>query len=493
MEKNNTPTPDPKKIPFIMAGVMLGLLIAALDGTIVSTVMPTVIRDLHGMEYYVWPFAVYLLASTIAIVVFGRCSDMFGRKTIFLAGIAIFITGSVLCGIAPGMIWFILFRGLQGIGGGILTSLAFIIVAELFPVWERGKYIGILVSAYGIASILGPALGGVITDTLGWRWVFYINIPLGAIAAFLVITEVPETAEIPKRREIDYAGIATFTGAMVPLFIAISCGGTVLAWTSPQVTGLLILSIVLLFLFIRAEQVAKNPLLPLYLFHNRTYTFTAIASFLVNALMYAGIIYLPLFMQDVVKTSAGGAGILVTPMVVSLIVASVLAGRIITATRRYKPAAVGGFVIVGVGILMLATLSPSSSMVFIVLATIFLGAGTGTLFPVLAIAAQNALPPRDLGIVTSSQQFFRNMGATLLTPVFGFVMFTGLGQQVDRSSLLLIPPETIAHAIQLVFISCILIVTVAILLMLMLEEIPLRHRGRPVPQGTAETECEPSE
>jgi len=488
MEKNKTLIPDSKKIPLIMAGVMLGLLIASLDGTIVSTVMPTIISDLHGMEYYVWPFAVYLLTSTIAIVVFGRCSDMFGRKTIFLTGIAIFLTGSVLCGIAPGMIWLILFRGLQGIGGGILTSLAFIIVAELFPVWERGKYIGILVSAYGIASIIGPVLGGMITDTLGWRWVFYINIPLGAIAAFLVIKEVPETAEIPERREIDYAGIATFTASMVPLFIAVSCGGTVLAWTSPQVIGLLILSVVLLFMFIRAERIAKNPLLPLHLFSSRTYTFTAVASFLVNALMYAGIIYLPLFMQDVAKTSASGAGMLVMPMVFSLIIASVLAGRIITAMRRYKPVAVGGFVIVGTGILMLATLSPSSSIAFIIVATILLGAGTGTLFPVLSIAAQNALPPRDLGIVTSSQQFFRNMGATLLTPVFGFVMYAGLGQQIDRSSLLNIPPETLAHGIQLVFVSCILIVAVAILLMLMLEEIPFRSRGRPVPEGTAEAE-----
>jgi len=483
METPN-PSPDPRKIPFVMAGVMLGLLIAALDGTIVSTIMPTVIRDLHGMEYYVWPFAVYLLTSTIATVVFGRCSDLYGRKRIFLFGIALFLAGSVLCGLAPGMTGFILFRGVQGIGGGILTALAFIIVAELFPPWERGRYIGILVSSFGIASIAGPLLGGTITDLLGWRWVFYINLPLGAIAWLLVSAELPETARIPENRQIDRAGIAAFVGAMVPLFIAVSCGGTLLAWTSPQVTGLFILSAVLLAVFIRIERDAQNPLLPLYLFRNRIYLSTAIASFLVNALFYAGIIYLPLFMQDVVKTSASGTGMLITPMVVSLIVASVACGRIIRTTRRYKPAAIGGFIVAGIAILMLSTLSSGTPALFIVAATVLLGWGVGTLYPVLAVAAQNAMPPEDLGIVTSSQQFFRNMGATLLTPVFGFVMYAGLGSQAGIA-LLLVPPEALAHAIQGVFISCIAIVVVAILLMIRLEEIPLRSRDRPVPVDSA--------
>jgi EmrB/QacA subfamily drug resistance transporter len=487
MEPVTQPTLDPKQIPLVMAGVMLGLLVAALDGTIVSTVMPTVIHDLQGMEYYVWPFAVYLLTATIATVVFGRCSDMYGRKTIFVAGIVVFVAGSVLCGISPGMIWLVVFRGLQGIGGGILTSLAFIIVAELFPVWERGKYIGILVSAFGIASIAGPLLGGIITDTIGWRWVFFINVPLGALAAFLVLAKVPETATVPERCAIDYAGIALFTAAMVPLFVAISCGGTLLAWNSPQVTGLLILSAVLIVLFVRTERSAAHPLLPLSLFANRVYTFTAAASFLANALMYAGIIYLPLYMQDVKQTNAGGAGILVTPMIVSLILASVVTGRIIAAIRKYKPVAVGGFAIVGTGVLMLATLSATSSLAFIVVATILVGAGTGILFPVLAIAAQNALPPQDLGIVTSSQQFFRNMGATILTPVFGFVMYLGLGTGTDKSNLLLLPPDTIAHGIQLVFVFCVVIAAAAILLMLMLEEIPLRSRARPDAPGTAGT------
>jgi EmrB/QacA subfamily drug resistance transporter len=484
MEDRNAPL-DEKKIPYVMAGLMLGLLVAALDGTIVSTIMPTVIRDLHGIEYYVWPFAVYLLTSTIATVVFGRCSDLYGRKRVFLFGIAIFLLGSVLCGLAPGMTGFILFRGLQGIGGGILTALAFIIVAELFPPWERGRYIGILVSAFGIASIAGPLLGGTITDLLGWRWVFYINLPIGAISWLLVSAELPETARIPESRQIDCAGIAAFIGAMVPLFIAVSCGGTLLAWTSPQVTGLFILSAVLLLVFVRVEQQAKNPLLPLYLFSNRIYLSTAIASFLVNALLYAGIIYLPLFMQDVAKTSASGTGMLITPMIVALIIASVACGRIIRTTRRYKPAAVGGFIVAGIAILMLCTLSPGTPVLFIVAATILLGWGVGTLYPVLAVAAQNALPPEDLGIVTSSQQFFRNMGATLLTPVFGFVMYAGLGGRAG-SGLLQVPPEILAHAIQLVFVSCIGIVAIAILLMVRLEEIPLRSRERPVPADSGE-------
>lgn len=473
---------DPKKIPVILGGIMLGLLIAALDGTIVSTVMPTIIHDMQGMEYYVWPFAVYLLTSTIAIVVFGKFSDLFGRKRIFLLGIAIFLVGSILCGIAPGMIWLILFRGIQGIGGGILTTLAFIIVAEMFPVQERGKYMGILASVFGIASIIGPVLGGFITDSLGWRWVFFINIPLGIIAAALILAELPETAVIPEKHDIDYAGIMTFAGGLVPLFIALSCGGTILGWTSPVLLGLLIISATMLVFFIHIEKHAKNPILPLYLFENSVFTFTAVASFLANALMFACIIYLPLYMQDVVKTSASSAGMIITPMILALIVAAVVAGRIVSSTRRYKPAAVFGFVIIGAGILMLATLTPASSMTFIITASILLGYGSGTLHPVLAIAAQNALPLKDLGIVTASQQFFRNMGATLLTPLFGFVMYAGLGQQVDRNALILLPAENLAHAIQLVFISCILIVVISIILMMMLDEIPLRSRDKSIEQ-----------
>jgi EmrB/QacA subfamily drug resistance transporter len=469
---------DPKKIPLVMGGIMLGLLIAALDGTIVSTVMPTIIHDLQGMEFYVWPFAMYLLTSTLAILVFGKFSDLYGRKRIFLFGIGVFLAGSILCGLAPGMVWLILFRGIQGIGGGILTTLAFIIVAEMFPVQERARYIGILASVFGIASIIGPILGGFITDTVGWRWVFYINIPLGIIAASLILAELPETAMMPEKREIDVLGIASFCSGMVPLFIALSCGGTILPWTSPVIAGLLILSALLLAIFIRTERHAQNPILPLYLFENSVYTSTAIAAFLSNALMFAGIIYLPLFMQDVLKTSAGTAGLIITPMVLALVVAAVVSGRVISSTRRYKPAAVAGFAILGAGILMLAFLTPVSSVSFIVIASILVGYGSGTLHPVLAIAAQNALPPRDLGVVSSSQQFFRNMGATLLTPLFGFVMYAGLGQQVDRKSLDLLPADVLAHAIQLVFISCIVIVAVSLVLMLLLEEIPLRSRQR---------------
>jgi EmrB/QacA subfamily drug resistance transporter len=485
MEETQPVSLDPKKIPLILGGIMLGLLIAALDGTIVSTVMPTIMHDLQGVEYYVWPFAIYLLTSTLAIIVFGKFSDMFGRKRIFLFGIAVFLAGSVLCGLAPGMVWLIIFRGIQGIGGGILTTLAFIIVADMFPVQERGKYMGILASVFGIASIIGPVLGGFITDSFGWRWVFYINVPLGVIAAFLILAELPETVTIPEKTAIDTRGIISFCGGMVPLFIALSCGGSMVPWTSPVIAGQLVLSAVLLLIFIRTEQHAENPILPLYLFGNSVYTYTAIAAFLANALMFAGIIYLPLFMQDVLKTSAGAAGLIITPMVLALVVAAVLAGRVISSTRRYKPTAIAGFVIIGAGILMLAGLSTSSSVTWIIAASILVGFGSGTLHPVLAIAAQNAFPPKDLAMVSSSQQFFRNMGATLLTPVFGFVMYAGLGQQVNRSSLELLPAGDLAHAIQLVFISCIVIVAVSLVLVLMLEEIPLRSRGREEPAEVA--------
>jgi EmrB/QacA subfamily drug resistance transporter len=477
MEQNPIPPIDPKKIPLVLGGIMLGLLLAALDGTIVSTVMPTIVGDLHGMEYYVWPFTVYMLCSTIAIVVFGKFSDLYGRRKIFLFGILIFLAGSVLCGLAPDMVLLTLFRGIQGIGGGILMTISFIIVAELFPIRERGKYMGFLVSVFGLASIIGPLLGGVITDIAGWRWVFYINLPVGFVAAWLVVTHLHETAVLPERKQIDYAGISSFVLSMVPLLLALSLGGTILPWTSPQVLGLLILAIAMLACFVRTQRVAKSPLLPLTLFKNPIYSITAAAAFLANALMFAGVIYLPLFMQGVRNVSAAESGMVITPMVLALVFAAIVTGRLISSTGKYRALSIAGFVITGAGIGMLALISPQTPVFQIILASALLGIGTGMMHPLLAIAAQNAFPPEDLGVVSSSQQFFRNMGATILTPIFGFIMYAGLGSTVDRNSLVQLPAADLAHAIGQVYLFCAGIVVICILLVLYLQEIPLRSRG----------------
>jgi MFS family permease len=376
------------------------------------------------------------------------------------------------------MVLLTLFRGIQGIGGGILMTISFIIVAELFPIRERGKYMGILASVFGIASIIGPLLGGFITDFAGWRWVFYLNLPVGLLAAYLVVTHLRETARLPERKHVDYAGIASFTLCMVPLILALSLGGTILPWTSPQVLGLLIIAVAMLVCFIRTQRVAKSPLLPLTLFKNPIYSITAVAAFLANALMFAGIIYLPLFMQGVRKTSAGESGMVITPMVLSLVFAAIVTGRLISSSGKYRILAVAGFVITGAGIGMLATLNPQTPLLLILLASVLLGFGTGMMHPLLAIAAQNAFPPEDLGVVSSSQQFFRNMGATVLTPVFGFVMYAGLGTVIDRTGLMLLPPGDLAHAVGQVFLFCAGIVLVCIILVFFLQEIPLRSRER---------------
>ncbi|MBP2132387.1 EmrB/QacA subfamily drug resistance transporter [Methanomicrobium sp. W14] len=477
MDGKNQTIKNSKQIMIIMAGVMLGLFLAALDGTIVSTVMPIIASDLNGMQYYTWPFAVYMLTSTVSVVIFGKCSDQFGRKGIFIFGIGVFIAGSVLCGISTGIIWLILARGLQGIGGGILTSLAFIIVAGLFPIYERGKYMGILASVFGVASVAGPVMGGFIAEALGWRWTFFINLPLGLAAALIIHSALPETTDAKSSHEVDCKGIACFTGGMVPLFIAVSCGGTVFDWTSVQVTGMLAISLILIALFIRIERRAANPIIPLHFFRKSVFTYTAAAAFTVSAIMSAGTIYLPLFMQDVQKIGAGASGLVITPMVLALVAASTAAGRLISSTRRYKPVAVGGFATVGAGALMLSTLNPASPLAFIVAASILLGLGIGTMYPALVIAAQTTVSVTDIGAVISLQQFFRNMGSTLLTPVFGFIMYEGLGPQPDKNSLSLLPPEIMSHAIQLVFISCILLAAAAMVLMLRLEDVPLKSKG----------------
>ena len=270
----------------IMGGIMLGLFLAALDGTIISTSMPTIARQLMGMEFYVWPFTVYMLASTISIVIFGKLSDHYGRKLIFLVGILIFLVGSVLSGFSPDMILLILFRGIQGIGGGILMTLSFIMVAEIFPIWQRGKYMGILASVFGISSIIGPVLGGFITESIGWPWTFFLNIPIGLLSFFMIWHWYPDIAPVALSRRIDYMGIIIFIAAMIPLFLGFSLAGTVYSWVSPEILGMLGVSLILFVLFIRVQMFAAEPIIAIRLFKNQVFSISMVAVFLANSLFF---------------------------------------------------------------------------------------------------------------------------------------------------------------------------------------------------------------
>ncbi len=429
-----------KGLAGIMISLMISLLLAALDSTIVGTAMPKIIGDLHGMERYSWPFTAYMLFSTIAIVMFGRLSDVYGRKPVFLFGILFFLLTSALCGLASSMLQLIIFRGLQGIGGGVLVSSVFIIVGELFPPRERGKYMGLVVSMFGLASVLGPAVGGLITDHLNWRWVFYVNLPLGAVACILVSVLLPRFSPVAPDEPLDYKGAFFLLAALFPLFLALTWADTEYAWVSAQILGLLSCSALMFALFFIAERSARQPVLPLSLFRDPIFRVSVAAMFLSSAVMFCGVIYIPLFLQTVLGGSATSSGMVTTPMMLGLTISAIVTGRVISWTGRYKMLGTGSFVIVAVSLALLARMTPSTTASQVLLYSALFGIGSGIVMPSFNIAVQNAFPLRDLAVVSSSMQFFRNIGATIGTSAFGYVMSVTMKDGLSGIELGGLPP-----------------------------------------------------
>ena len=500
----------------IMVSIMISLLLAALDSTIVGTAMPKIIGELHGMERYSWPFTAYMLFSTLAIVVFGRLSDLYGRKPVFLFGILFFLFSSALCGLSRSMLQLIIFRGLQGIGGGVLVSSSFIVVGELFPPRERGKYMGLLVSMFGLASVLGPAVGGLITDHLSWRWVFYVNLPLGAIACALAVLLLPRLRPVAVRKQVDYWGALFLLLALLPLFLALTWADTEYPWVSIQIIGLLALSVLMFALLFSAERKAVQPVLPLALFRNSIFTVSAVAMFLSSAVMFCGIVYIPLFVQGVLGASATNSGMVTTPMMLGLTFSAILTGRIISRTGRYKALALISFCIAGASLLLLSRMNATTAASHVLLYSALFGIGSGIVMPSFNIAVQNAFSLRELALVSSSMQFFRNMGATIGTSVFGYVMSATMKSGMASIDLSKVPPQiavvvinprtlsnrasiaearahlpggllpqfdglldqvrvVMAHSIHEIFFLGLIVIVVSLLVALRLKELPLRR------------------
>ncbi len=417
----------------ILGSVMLGLFLSAMDQTVVGTAMPRIIAELSGLKLYAWVFTSYMLCSTTFVPIIGKVGDTYGRKNLFLAGIAIFLAGSILSGTSRSMVQLIVFRGVQGIGGGFIFANAFAIIGDLYAPAERGRYAGIMSSVFGLASVIGPLIGGWITDNLTWRWVFYVNIPLG-IAAFAVLALVlPSGQRSGPAKPVDYLGAATLAGAVAPMLLAFSWAGTDYGWTSPQVVAPLVGAALMFAAFVLVEQRAADPIVPFSLFRNRVFAVCTAATFVSGAGMFAGSVYIPLFMQGVLKFSATNAGLVLTPMMISLVIASALGGQLISRTGRYKWMTVAGFCIATGGLFLLSLMDAGSSRYWGMGSMAVLGFGLGMSFPSLSLASQNAFPHALLGVSTSLNQFSRSVGGTIGVAIMGSLLTRRLHDELAAS------------------------------------------------------------
>ncbi|MEU5216381.1 MFS transporter [Streptomyces sp. NPDC020807] len=413
-----------------IGALLLGMLLAALDQTIVSTALPTIVSELGGMEHLSWVVTAYMLASTAATPLWGKLGDQYGRKKLFQAAIVLFLIGSALCGIAQNMPQLIAFRAVQGLGGGGLMVLSMAIVGDLVSPRERGKYQGLFGAVFGATSVLGPLLGGLFTEHLSWRWVFYINLPIGIVALF-VIAAVLHIPVRSTRHRIDYLGTFLIASVATCLVLVASLGGTTWDWGSPQIIGLAVLGAVLLVWFVYVERRAAEPVLPLKLFRIRTFTLVSVISFVVGFAMFGAMTYLPTFLQVVQGVSPTMSGVHMLPMVLGMLLTSTASGQIVSRTGRWKVFPLAGTALTAIGLLLLHRLTETSSTWEMSVYFFVFGAGLGLVMQVLVLVVQNAVSYEDLGVATSGATFFRSIGASFGVAVFGTVFTNRLTDKLD--------------------------------------------------------------
>lgn len=487
---------------------MLVMLLAALDQTIVATALPRIAQELHGLNEFSWVATAYLLASGVSTPLYGKISDLLGRKKIFQFAILLFLTGSVLCGLSQNMTQLVVFRALQGLGAGGLMTLVITIIGDIIPPRQRGKYMGYLFSVFGVSSVIGPLMGGFLTDSLSWRWVFFVNVPLGAIAFY----EVTRRLHLPKRKlehKIDFLGAGLLSSAIVCLLLATVWGGNTYAWGSSQIIGLLGSSVILTALFIWCETKAKEPIMPLSLFKNDIFTVSSLMSLLVGVSMFASILYIPLYQQLVRGYSPTESGLLMLPLVGGLLITSIISGRLITKLGRYKPFPIIGNIVLGIGIWLFSHLSLTTPQWMLGAWMVVIGVGLGLFMQVTTLAIQNAVNPKDLGVATSTATFFRSVGSSLGAAIFGAILTNRLAVhlsalipkgssgaaninvgdvQSGTTNIHALPPE-ISHNILLAFVQsfqdmfliALPFVAAGFIVALLLREKPLRATHEPVP------------
>lgn len=420
------------EIMVIMSALMLAMLLAALDQTIVSTALPKIASDLNGLNKYSWVATAYLLTSAVSTPLYGKISDMYGRKRIFQSAIIIFLIGSALCGLSQNMTQLIFFRGLQGIGAGGLMTLVLAIVGDVVSPRQRGRYQGYFGGVFGIASVLGPLLGGLFTDHLSWRWVFYVNLPVGVVA----LAAIAARLHLPVKRtdhRVDYAGAGLLAVSVVSLLLATVWGGVDYPWGSAQIIGLFATSIVGALLFVWRESRAAEPILPLRLFKNEIFSVSVLLSLLVGVVMFGAIVFLPEYQQLIRGDSATKSGLMLLPLVIGVMGGSLTSGRLISKLGRYKMFPVIGTLLLMISFWLFSHIAVATNRVLIGGWMVVLGIGVGMVMPVMTLAVQNGVERKDLGTATSSVTFFRSIGASLGTAFFGAILTNRLTYHLQHS------------------------------------------------------------
>lgn len=404
----------------LIAGLMIAMLFAALDNTIVGTAMPKIVGEMGGLSLITWVTTAYMLTSTTIVPIAGKLADLFGRKLIYVLGIVIFIAGSALCGVAQSMEQLIIFRGIQGIGGGVMMPMAMIIIGDMFTGKERAKWQGMFGAIFGLSSVIGPQIGGWIVDSVNWHWIFFINLPVGIAALAFIAAGLPRHTS-KGAVKIDYAGIVTMIIGVVSLLLALSLGGKNYPWASWQIIGMFVLAVVSLILFVRIESKSSEPILPMHLFKNGIFTKVNGIGFFMSLGMFGAVVFVPLFMQGIVGISASASGTVMMPMMLALIATSVIGGQIVykIGVRRQM---VAGMVIAAVSFLFLSTMDQSTTRLLASVYMIVMGAGIGLVMPLLTLILQESFKKEELGVVTSSSQFFRSIGGTFGITILGVIM-----------------------------------------------------------------------
>lgn len=494
-----------REIKIILGGLMMGMLLAALDQSIVATALPRIVSDLGGLDHLSWVVTAYLLTSTAMTPLWGKISDLYGRRIIFQLTIVIFLVGSALCGLSQNMFQLILFRAIQGIGGGGLMAIAMAIIGDVIPPRERGRYTGYFGAVFGVSSVAGPLLGGWLTDVISWRWVFYVNLPFG-IAALVVTSIVLHLPTMERNPSIDYPGAAAIVAAVSSLLLYLNWAGGRYGWTAPVPLALIGLAILFTIVFIWIESRAEEPILPLRLFRNQIFTIANIFGFLIGFAMFGGLIFLPLYFQTVQAMSPTESGLAMLPMVAGSFSMSILAGNLMTSTGRYKIfPIVGSSILIGALVLM-STIAVDTPYWQVGIYAFFFGVGLGLAMMTIVTPVQNAVEMRDMGVATSATSFGRTLGASIGTALFGAILGTRLSGYLSSSigdipadlnvndvTAILALPEPLktevltaySSAVSDVFLFAVPIIVIALVIILFIKEIPLRTR-RLAPEPTAE-------